>query len=117
MLPSEFTSPAGWGDIVVGVAADLGAAALLFRARRRASGWRFSSGTSPVCWTFSPSLATPFACSSRIRPFVEPFMSLPLAILPTFVVPIVIVSHVLLFGWIPHEGVAPTADTTRRAPA
>ena len=31
--------------------------------------------------------------------FVEPFMSLPLAILPTFVVPIVIVSHVLLFSW------------------
>ena len=31
--------------------------------------------------------------------FVEPFTSLPLAILPTFVVPIVIVSHVLLFNW------------------
>ena len=31
--------------------------------------------------------------------FVEPFTRLPLAILPTFVVPIVIVSHVLLFSW------------------
>jgi hypothetical protein len=31
--------------------------------------------------------------------FVDPFMSLPLAILPTFVVPIVMVSHVLLFSW------------------
>ena len=35
----------------------------------------------------------------RYPAFVEPFMSLPLAILPTFVVPIVIVSHVLLFSW------------------
>jgi hypothetical protein len=27
------------------------------------------------------------------------FTTLPLALLPTFVVPIVIASHVLLFGW------------------
>jgi len=42
--------------------------------------------------------------------FVEPFMSLPLAILPTFVVPIVIVSHVLLFSWVRLK-----PDTTRRS--
>jgi hypothetical protein len=107
VLPREFTTPAGWGDIVVGVAAIwvllrcLPARTPLQRAALLA--WNVA-GLLDILAVLGNGLRL----YMRNAGFAEPFMSLPLAILPTFVVPIVIVSHTLLFGW-----VRPKADTTR----
>jgi hypothetical protein len=98
VIPREFTTPAGWGDILVGVAAVW----VLLRclpARTPGQRWAF------YLWNVAGLLDILAVVGNAIRlylrdpAFVEPFVSLPLAILPTFVVPIVIVSHVLLFGW------------------
>ena len=98
VLPREFTSPAGWGDIIVGVAAVW---VLLRCLPVRTSGQRLGL----LVWNVAGLVDILGVLGNAVRlfvadpAFVEPFTSLPLAILPTFVVPIVIVSHVLLFNW------------------
>ena len=98
VLPHEFTTQAGWGDILVGV----GAIWVLLRALpARTAGQRMVL----LIWNVAGLLDILLVLGNALRiflstpAFVEPFMVLPLAILPTFVVPIVIVSHVLLFPW------------------
>jgi hypothetical protein len=98
VIPREFTTPAGWGDILVGVAA-IWVLLRCLPVRTSWQRWAF------YLWNVAGLLDILGVIGNAIRlylsdpAFVEPFMSLPLAILPTFVVPIVIVSHVLLFGW------------------
>ena len=99
VLPTEFTTPAGWGDIVVGVAA----ISILWRCIPTVTaGQRLAF----VVWNFAGLLDILGVLGNAIRLFsrnpalFEPFTYLPLALLPTFVVPIVIVSHVLLFTWL-----------------
>lgn len=103
VLPHEFTTMAGWGDILVGV----GAVWVLWRALpARTAGQRLAL----IAWNVLGLLDILGVLGNAVRlfiqnpSFVEPFMSLPLAILPTFVVPIVIVSHVLLFSWTRRSG-------------
>ena len=98
VLPHEFTTMAGWGDILVGV----GAIWVLLRALpARTAGQRLSL----IVWNVAGLLDILGVLGNALRifikdpSFVDPFMALPLAILPTFVVPIVIVCHVLLFSW------------------
>ena len=107
VLPREFTSPAGWGDIVVGVAAVW---VLLRCLPLRTAGQRLGL----LVWNVAGLLDILAVLGNAVRlfvadpSFVEPFTSLPLAILPTFVVPVVIVSHVLLFGWSRVKAIAPS---------
>lgn len=111
VLPREFTTPAGWGDILVGVAA-IWVLMRCLPVRTPWQRWAF------YVWNVAGLLDILAVIGNAIRlylrdpAFVEPFMSLPLAILPTFVVPVVIVSHVLLFSWVRLK-----ADTTPRAEA
>ncbi|HVG53605.1 MAG TPA: hypothetical protein VM846_04225 [Vicinamibacterales bacterium] len=98
VLTTEFTTFAGWGDIIVGVTAIW----VLFRCLPMRTAWhRFAL----LAWNVAGLLDILGVLGNATRifvrepSFVEPFMTLPLAILPTFVVPIVIVSHVLLFSW------------------
>lgn len=99
VLPREFTTPAGWGDILVGI----GALWVLLRCLPVRTAWQ---RTVLIIWNVAGLLdilgvvGNALRLYARDRSFVEPFMSLPLALLPTFVVPIVIVSHVLLFSWV-----------------
>ena len=98
VLPREFTTFAGWGDIIVGVAA-IWVLLRCLPVRTAWQRWAF------YLWNVAGLLDILGVLGNAIRLFAaapstfEPFMTLPLAILPTFVVPIVIVSHVLLFGW------------------
>jgi hypothetical protein len=98
VLPREFTTPAGWGDILVGI----GALWVLMRCLPVRTAWQ---RVVLLAWNVAGLLDILGVLGNAVRlyaqdpSFVEPFMSLPLAILPTFVVPIVIVSHVLLFSW------------------
>lgn len=113
-LPREFTSPAGWGDIVVGIAAIW---VLLRCLPVRTGGQRLGF----LVWNIAGLLDILAVLGTAVRlfvadpSFVEPFTSLPLALLPTFVVPIVIVSHVLLFGWSRAKAVA-SAPVRRAEP-
>ena len=98
VLPREFTTAAGWGDIVVGIAAIW----VLMRCLPTRTSLQ---GNALLAWNVAGLLDILAVLGNAVRiyvrdpGFVEPFTVLPLAILPTFVVPIVIVSHVLLFGW------------------
>jgi hypothetical protein len=98
VIPREFTTPAGWGDILVGVAAIW----VLLRCLPVRTPWQQRAF---YVWNVAGLLDILAVIGNAIRlyiqdpSFVEPFTSLPLALLPTFVVPVVIVSHVLLFGW------------------
>ena len=110
VLPREFTTPAGWGDILVGIAALW----VLMRCLPVRTAWQ---RVAFLVWNVAGLLDILGVLGNAVRlyirdpSFVEPFVSLPLAILPTFVVPIVIVSHVLLFSWVRLK-----ADATRRVP-
>lgn len=98
VLPGEFAIAAGWGDIAVGVAA----VPVLFwclplRTRRQRMGlalWN-AAGLVDILGVLGNGLRL-FLVTPAIA---QPFTSLPLALLPTFLVPLVIASHVLLFGW------------------
>ena len=94
VLPREFTTPAGWGDIIVGIAAIW----VLLRCLPVRTPWQRMAF---LVWNVAGLLDILGVLANGVRlytkdpGFADPFMSLPLAILPTFVVPIVIVSHVL----------------------
>ena len=109
VLPREFTTPAGWGDIVVGI----GALWVLMRCLPVRTAWQ---QVALMVWNVAGLLDILGVLGNAVRlyaknpSFVDPFMSLPLAILPTFVVPVVIVSHVLLFQWVRLK-----PDTTARS--
>jgi hypothetical protein len=98
VLPGAFAIAAGLGDIAVGVAAIVVLAVCLparTRGRRTALFVWNSAGLIDILGVLANG-ARLFASNPSIG---EPFTTLPLALLPTFVVPLVIVSHVLLFGW------------------
>jgi hypothetical protein len=112
VLPREFTTPAGWGDIIVGIAAIW----VLMRCLPVRTAWQRMAF---LTWNVAGLLDILGVLANGVRlytkdpSFADPFMSLPLAILPTFVVPIVIVSHVLLFPWLRMSRVVPRRDHTQ----
>ena len=97
-LPREFAWAAGYGDIAVGVTALLvcwWCFPLRSAAQRR----------TVLLWNAFGLVDIVGVLANGIRLFVgdpslaAPFTTLPLAMLPTFVVPIVVASHILLFAW------------------
>jgi hypothetical protein len=110
VLPREFTTFAGWGDILVGVAAIW----VLMRCLPARTTWQRAG---LMIWNVAGLLDILGVLGNATRiflkdpSFVAPFTSLPL--LPLFVVPIVIVSHALLFGWVRLKADTP-AHVVRR---
>jgi hypothetical protein len=101
-LPREFAQQAGWGDIVVAAGAVLLLALVLparTRGRRRAVlAWNVV-GLADILFVIVSALRLP----AEMRGQVMPFEHLPLSLLPTFFVPLIIVSHLLLFLWLRDE--------------
>jgi hypothetical protein len=98
VLPGEFAIAAGWGDIAVGVtAAAVMAFALPVRTRRQR--WALAAWNAAGLVEILAVLANGIRLFTADPAFGAPFTALPLALLPAFVVPLVIASHVLLFGW------------------
>jgi hypothetical protein len=98
LLPREFAVVAGWGDILVGV----GAIVVLWVCLPvRTSGQR----QGLLLWNALGLIDILLVLANGMRLFTRDaglggaFTGLPLALLPTFVVPIVITSHLLLFWW------------------
>ena len=99
VLPAAFATPAGWGDVVVGLAAIAVAAwccPLTTPGRRMGLMVWNVAGLLDILGV----LANGIRIFASDRAFARPFMNLPLSLLPTFVVPLVIVSHVILFTYL-----------------
>lgn len=92
-LPCAFAAPAGWGDIIVAVLAFalLGAMQVRF------------APTSLFVWNIIGLVDIVFVVSSALRFGLSDWLSmhalreLPLSLLPTFLVPLIISSHILIF--------------------
>jgi hypothetical protein len=95
-LPAEFALLAGWGDIVVAIGA-IGVLRFCLPVLTR------GQEIALLAWNAAGLADILLVLSNGVRLFVaDPaigtrFTELPLALLPTFVVPLVIASHVVLF--------------------
>ena len=98
VLPAEFAMPAGRGDIAVGITAVVVAVS----CTPLRSSWQ---QIALLTWNALGLVDIVFVLSLGMRLFLRDtavmsrFMELPLSLLPTFVVPIVLVTHVLIFIW------------------
>jgi hypothetical protein len=92
-LSCAFAAPAGIGDIAVAAATVIILLVPKFRASRRLL----------LIWNTLGLIDIVFVVSSALRfglsdwPSMAPLRELPLSFLPTFLVPLIIVSHVLIF--------------------
>lgn len=93
-LSPAFAIPAGYGDIAVAITAAL----ILFVPRFRAS------RTVLLVWNTVGLIDIVFVAIAALRiglrdwPGMAPLRELPLSLLPTFIVPLIIASHVLIFA-------------------
>ena len=91
-LPFAFAAPAGWGDIIVA------ALAVLLLALSNARNW-----TMLIIWNTIGLTDILFVVLTALRLGLEDWRSMhalrefPLSLLLTFLVPLIIVSHVLIF--------------------
>jgi hypothetical protein len=123
-LPPGFALPAGFGDVLVGLLAPFVAYAQWRRPSRRALGMAFNAlglDSSTSSWPSRSACCTP---PGRLQLIVtEPTTGimglLPMALIPTFVVPLAIVLHVASFRLLArrsgHRG-APAATAELVAP-
>src|SRR5713226_2661500 len=97
-LPCAFARPAGWGDIVIG-----GVAVAVVSAMHT----QFAK-TFLLSWNTIGLIDIIFVVSSALRFGLKDWQSmhalreLPLSLLPTFLVPLIIASHVLIFVRLPR---------------
>jgi hypothetical protein len=98
-LPFEFAVPGGWGNIL----AAAGAAALLAgaipartRGRRRVVlAWNVL-GLLDILYVLTTAARLYFAGPTGLAPLTR----LPLSLLPTWLVPLIVLSHLRIFGWL-----------------
>lgn len=92
-LPCAFATPAGWGDIAIGILA----VALVSSMQTQ------FAKTVLLSWNTLGLIDIVFVISSALRVGLKDWQSmhalreLPLSLLPTFLVPLIIASHVLIF--------------------
>jgi hypothetical protein len=107
-LPAHFASPAGWGDIFIGVTAPLVALALIRRtagARARAIAWNVfglldlvvavGMGTGVLAPYLMPELGSRVPSAAGMGGF-------PLILVPTFAVPLSVILHVIALAHLRH---------------
>jgi hypothetical protein len=98
-LPFAFAVPGGWGDILAAAGATavlVGAIPARTRARRRVV----------LAWNALALLDIVFVIATAARLYVAdpaqlgPLTRLPLSLLPTYFVPLIVLSHLRIFGWL-----------------
>ena len=101
VLARNFAVPAGWGDVIIAA----WAIALLVIRDWHSREMRLAVLLWNAFGLFDILLVVALAAQqASIDPgFQNAFASLPLSLLPTFIVPLVIASHVLLFVWLAQE--------------
>jgi hypothetical protein len=98
-LPSAFATPAGWGDIVIGVLAVAWVSSM--RPTQFAKAFL-------LAWNTLGLIDIVFVVASALRFGLQDWQSmhalreLPLSLLPTFLVPLIVASHVLIFVRLPR---------------
>ena len=95
LLAPAFAIPAGWGDIFVATTAF---ALLLIANPRSSGGHRFYSawnivGLMDIVFVVATAARIGLSASASMQQLLR----MPLCLLPTFLVPVIIVSHILLF--------------------
>jgi hypothetical protein len=95
-LPEGFALPAAWGDLAVAVLAALLLCAGPIRTRHHARAWQVWNVLGLVDIVLVVANAARFWVAHPAA--MSPMLRLPLALLPSFLVPIVFATHALLFG-------------------
>ncbi|HJU86159.1 MAG TPA: hypothetical protein VJ788_02180 [Gemmatimonadota bacterium] len=98
-LPFAFAVPGGWGDIAAAAgAAGVLAGAFPPRTRgRRAALYAWNTlGLVDIVFVVTTAARLFFAEPGQLAPLTR----LPLSLLPTFLVPLIVLSHVRIFGWL-----------------
>jgi hypothetical protein len=92
-LPALFALPAGLGDIATGIAALLVARRLALRTGRRAALWLNAFGMTDLVVALTLGAVTAYQLI-HITPSGAPISELPLALVPTFGVPLLFALHI-----------------------
>lgn len=95
-LPAGFALPAAWGDLAVAVLAALLLCAGPIRSRQHARAWQAWNVLGLIDIVLVVTNAARFGIAQPAA--MAPMLRLPLALLPSFLVPIVFVTHALLLG-------------------
>lgn len=100
-LPYAFAIPAGIGDLIVATAAlSLALAPLHESTRRRALSIWNAVGLFDLLFVIANAVRITRASPEALRPLTE----LPLSLLPTFLVPWLLATHVIIFIRLAREG-------------
>lgn len=102
-LPAGFAKPAGIGDIIIAAAA---AAILLVPELRRRKILMIWNALGLIDIVFVAFSAMRFGLRDWLS--MAPLRELPLSLLPTFLVPLIIASHILIFIRLGRANVGPT---------
>jgi hypothetical protein len=94
-LPAGFALPAAWGDLAVAALAALLLCAGAIRTRHHARAWQVWNVLGLIDIVLVVANAARFGLAHPAA--MSPMLRLPLALLPSFLVPIVFVTHALLF--------------------
>lgn len=108
-LSGDFAVVAGWGDIAIAASA---AVVLLLRSRAAVLLWNVA-GLADILFVVGNAARL----VSTTPEAMAPFMKLPLAFLPTFLVPVIIASHIILFHRLLAEQRSPGLVRSEIAPA
>ena len=110
LLPRDFALAAGWGHVAVAVLAVI--VLLAFRPEAK------TGRTAILAWNVIGVVGALFVFLSASRiaradPLAQAgFTALPLSLLPTFLAPLIMVTHVLIFVWWARA----TSNSKRRTP-
>jgi hypothetical protein len=114
-LPWAFAVPGGWGDIAVATAAVL--LVLLAPRRGRTGWWLHAAWNTAGLLDILGVVATAARLVLRQPDSMRELTVLPLSLLPTFVVPVIIATHVVIWARLRRSrraGYAPLGGEPRR---
>jgi hypothetical protein len=96
-MPDAFAQPAGWGDIAIGLSALFAAVPALARRRTLVLGWSLL-GLADILLAFLAAQRLLFFAPKPDARMLETMSHFPLSTVPTVVVPLILMTHLLLIA-------------------
>jgi hypothetical protein len=115
-LPALFALPAGLGDMATGIAAPLVAYRLAWGTGRRAALWLNAFGMTDLVVALTLGALTGYQLL-HVTPSGAPITELPLALIPTAVVPLLFALHITSVSALVRTPRTPLPATAPPAPA